>query len=128
MMKCEFEEMVGKEVTEETYKIYEQMYTALPEGITKQQFVEMLDISAIPESDSAIKRREEAAKFRQEILNEIAGLQKEVKEVTADIERYKEFIELNDDDKDYWKSEARRYREYARKLKAKIATLKWIVA
>lgn len=128
MMKCEFEEMVGKEVTEETYRIYEQMYTALPENVTKQQFVAMLDIAAIPESDSAIKRREEAEKFRQEILNEIAGLQKEVKEVNADIERYKEYMELNDMDRDFWKTEARHYREYARKLKMKIATLKWVVA
>ncbi len=128
MMKCEFEEMVGKEVTEETYRIYEQMYTALPENVTKQQFVAMLDIAAIPESDSAIKRREEAAKFRQEILDEIAGLQKEVKQITEDIARYKEYMELNDLDRDFWKAEARRYREYARELKMKIAALKWVVA
>lgn len=61
MMKYEFEEMVGKEVSVETYEIYEKMYMALPEGITKQQFVGMLNISAIPESEDAIERKRKAA-------------------------------------------------------------------
>lgn len=47
-MKCEFEKMIGKEVSTETFKIYEAMYMALPESIDKQQFVEMLKIKAIP--------------------------------------------------------------------------------
>lgn len=44
MMKHEFEALAGYEVTFEGYnKIIEPMYMAVPEGISKQEFVKMID-------------------------------------------------------------------------------------
>ena len=44
MMKDEFERLAGYEVTWEDYtNIIEPMYMALPENITKQEFVQMVD-------------------------------------------------------------------------------------
>jgi hypothetical protein len=60
MMKCEFEEMIGKEITAETYAIYEAMYSAAPETVDKKTFVSMLNIEAIPEAPEAIERRRKA--------------------------------------------------------------------
>lgn len=80
MMKCEFEQMIGKEVTVETFEMYEAMYLALPENVNKQQFVEMLNIKAIPESPEAIARRAEREKFIAEIKAKIAELKAEYDE------------------------------------------------
>lgn len=77
MMKQEFEQMVGKEVTVETFEMYEAMYMALPESVNKQQFVAMLNIAAIPESEEAIARRESAERRRKAILEEIDELKQE---------------------------------------------------
>ena len=44
MMKHEFEALAGYEVTYEDYsKIIEPMYMAIPESISKQEFVKMID-------------------------------------------------------------------------------------
>lgn len=67
---------LGKEVSYETFRIYEEMYLAAPESVTKQKFVEMLNIAAIPESEEAIARKERAAEFRKEIDEKIAELKK----------------------------------------------------
>ena len=55
MLKSEFEEMIEKQVTYDTFQMYENMYSALPENINKQQFVKMLNIDAIPEDPEAIR-------------------------------------------------------------------------
>lgn len=87
MMKCEFEQMIGKEVTVETFEMYEQMYLALPEGVSKQQFVEMLNVRAIPESPEAIARKEERAKFVAKVKAQIADLETEYELESSDWER-----------------------------------------
>jgi hypothetical protein len=44
MMREEFEQIAGYEVTWQDYtEIIEPMYMALPEGISKQEFVKMID-------------------------------------------------------------------------------------
>lgn len=63
MMKQEFEAMVGKEVTVETFEMYERMYMLTPETVSKQEFVKMLNIDAIPEDPKAIERRKERLEF-----------------------------------------------------------------
>ena len=68
MMKCEFEELIGKEVSYETFEMYESMYMALPENISKADFVNMLNIKAIPESEEAIHRRV------NNLMTEVIGL------------------------------------------------------
>lgn len=78
MLKEEFENMIGKQVTYDTFKLYENMYTALPETVNKQQFVEMLNIKAIPEDPAAIERRQEAEKMGQELRGKIQEKRKEI--------------------------------------------------
>lgn len=87
MMKSEFETMIGKEVTVETFELYQAMYNALPERINKQHFVKMLNIDAIPESPEAIARKEERAKFIAQIKQEIAELKEEYELENSEIER-----------------------------------------
>jgi len=128
MMKCEFEEMIGKEVSYETFRIYEEMYLALPENITKQQFVKMLNISAIPESEEAIERKAEAASFKQMLFDKIENLRKQVKDIERDIIRYKEYEKVNDWDSVFWKTQAKNSINYAKHLKAEIASLKMMMA
>ena len=47
------------------------MYMAAPENVSKQEFVKMLNIKAIPESEDAIKRREEAKQYREKQVQKI---------------------------------------------------------
>lgn len=78
MMKSEFEEMIGKEITAEIYAIYEAMYTAAPETVDKKTFVSMLNIEAIPEAPEAIERRKKAAEWETEQLGKIEELNHEL--------------------------------------------------
>lgn len=80
MMKCEFEEMIGKEITAETYAIYEAMYIAAPETVDKKTFVSMLNIEAIPEAPEAIERRRTADEWKQAQIEKIEELKKELYE------------------------------------------------
>lgn len=60
MMYSEFEELAGYRVSYETYtKVIEPMYMAIPENITKQQFVKMLNRKAFeykPERKPNVKK------------------------------------------------------------------------
>lgn len=69
MMKCEFEERVGKQVTEETFQLYNKMYLAT--DVDKDTFVSMLNIKAIPEDPESAARRIEREKYRESIKNAI---------------------------------------------------------
>lgn len=80
MMKEEFESMIGKEVDAEIFRMYEAMYLACPENVTKQDFVALLDISKIPESERAIKAREEARQARETARAAVRGEINELKE------------------------------------------------
>ena len=93
MMKCEFEELIGKEVSYETFEMYESMYMALPENISKADFVNMLNIKAIPESEEAIHRRMEKEQLIHDIKQQIADLKEKISYEQRNIERYTCFIE-----------------------------------
>ena len=65
MMWKEFEEIAGYEVSFETYNtVIEPMYNAIPEGITKQEFVKMLDKKAfaLPTKTQMLRKMETLAK------------------------------------------------------------------
>lgn len=67
MMHEEFETLAGYEVSHKTYHdIIEPMYMALPEGITKQQFVKMLDKKAF-----ALPTKAQMVKAMRKIAQEI---------------------------------------------------------
>lgn len=66
MMWKEFEEIAGYEVSYETYtKVIEPMYMALPENITKYDFVKMLDKKAfaLPTKAQMVKEMKKIANF-----------------------------------------------------------------
>lgn len=126
MLKEEFENMIGKQVTYDTFKLYENMYTALPETVNKQQFVAMLNIEAIPEDPEAIERRQERERFVSDIKDQIAAKKADIKYFEQENERYRSYIAMEES-----KLEARFYRNFIRgnnryieKLRAEIKELK----
>ena len=78
MMWQEFEEIAGYEVSYETYStIIEPMYMALPDGISKGQFVAMLNKKAfaLPTKAELVKEMRQLARH----LAEICGLYSDFK-------------------------------------------------
>ena len=112
MMKCEFENMIGKEVSVETFEMYNAMYLAT--DLSKQEFVELLNIKAIPESEEAIARRAQAEAFKNQIREQIATLQEE-------LDSCKCWLEFDINGKVYWTREIKRIRN-------EIKALKWVIA
>ena len=124
MMKQEFEQLIGKEVSYDTFRIYEEMYLAAPESVTKQVFVQMLNIDAIPESEEAIERKEREAERIQQIKRDIADVKEMIKDTKEDLERYKQWSK----DDEYWKSSVRIKRQQLERLQARLRELRWILA
>ena len=74
MLKQEFEQLIGKEVDYDTYDLYNKMYSALPDAITKHDFVNMINIKNIPERKEladAKKNVEEAIKDLQNRIDDL---------------------------------------------------------
>lgn len=66
MMWKEFEELAGYEVSFDTYsKVIEPMYMSLPDNVTKQEFVKMLDKKAfaLPTKAEMIRKMRKIASF-----------------------------------------------------------------
>ena len=112
MMKCEFEALVGKEVSTETFEVYNKMYLAT--DLSKEEFVGLLNIKAIPESEEAIARRAEAEAFKNQIREQIASLQEE-------LENCKAWLAFDPSEETYWKREIKRIRNEIKALKLVIA-------
>ena len=130
MMGCEFETLIGKEVSYETFKMYESMYSALPENISKVDFVNMLNIKAIPESEEAIERRKKREKFINDIKDQIAGKKADIKYFEQENERYRRYIEEEESKEDIklYRGWIRGNNSYIEKLRAEIKELKWLIA
>ena len=129
MTKSEFEFLIGKEVDNNTFAMYENMYMALPDNIDKRKFVSMLNIDAIPESEDAIRRREEKEQFISGIKDEIAGKRADIKYFERENERYR--IMLKDEDcsemKTSIKGWIRANNRYIANLRIAIKELSWVV-
>lgn len=121
MMKYEFEELIGKEITEETYSMYEKMYLALPENIDKQQFVKMLNIDAIPENPIAIERRNKRNALIEKAKSRIAEYKNDIQYCKEQIKFYKS---LDSNDYDFLKNEIKSYKKTINYYKSKIAETK----
>lgn len=130
MLKSEFEEMIGKQVTYDTFQMYENMYNALPENINKQQFVKMLNIDAIPEDPEAIERRQERERFVSDIKDQIAGKKADIKYFEQENERYRRYIEEEESKEDIklYCNWIRSNNRYIEKLRAEIKEFKWLIA
>lgn len=130
MMKCEFEEMIGKEVDYKTFEMYERMYSALPEHVNKQQFVEMLNIDNIPESTASIQRKKE----REEL---VADYKAKIKELRDDIEYeerriavYRQWlrgVNVSKEDKDTYRRSIRSCQRSINRYKATICEYRSII-
>ena len=130
MLKSEFEEMIGKQVTYDTFQMYDTMYNALPENINKQQFVDMLNIDAIPEDPEAIERKKKRKEFIDDIKNQIAGKRAEIKYFEQKNERYREYIEETES-KEYincYRNWIRGNNRHIEKLRAEIKEVKLLIA
>lgn len=130
MLKSEFEEMIGKQVTYDTFHMYENMYSALPENINKQQFVDMLNIDAIPEDPEAIERRQERERFVSDIKDQIEGKKADIKYFEQENERYRRYIteEESKEGVKLYRGWIRGNNRYIEKLRAEIKELKWLIA
>ena len=100
------------------------MYLAAPESVTKQVFVQMLNVDAIPESEEAIERKEREAERIQQIKRDIADVKEMIKDTKEDLERYKQWSK----DDEYWKSSVRIKRQQLERLQARLRELRWIIA
>lgn len=129
MMKEEFEKLIGKEVSYDTFSMYEAMYNALPENVNKQQFVEMLNINAIPESEYATKRREDSKALTEEIKQKIREEQEKINNLKKDITYYKSLIEEETDKEmiSMYKRHISYNRAEVRFCKNRIAEYRWII-
>jgi len=123
MMKYEFENLIGKEITDETYSMYEKMYLALPENIDKQQFVSMLNIDAIPENPIAIERRNKRNELIEKAKSRITDYKNDIKYYKEQINFYKS---LDSTDYDFLKNEIKYYKKMINYCKSKIAETKMI--
>lgn len=130
MLKREFEEMIGKQVTYDTFQMYESMYSALPENINKQQFIKMLNIDAIPEDPEAIERRKKREEFINDIKDQIAGKKADIKYFKQENERYRRCIEEEQSTEDVklYRNWIKGNNRYIEKLRAEIKELKWLIA
>ena len=130
MLKSEFENLIGKQVTYSTFHVYEDMYNALPDNINKQQFVDMLNIDAIPEDPEAIERRKEGERFTNDIKDQIANKRADIKYFEQENERYRRYMT-----EEASEESTRRYRSWIKinnhniaKLRAEVKELKWLIA
>lgn len=130
MMKEEFEKLIGKEVSYDTFSMYETMYSALPENVNKQRFVEMLSIDVIPEDPEAIERRKKREEFINDIKDQIAGKKAEINHLEQENERYRRYIteEESKEDIKLYRNWIRSNNRYIEKLRAEIKELKWLIA
>ena len=129
MLKSEFESLIGKEVDNNVFAMYENIYMVLPDNIDKRKFVSMLNIDAIPESEDAVRRREEKEHFISGIKDEIDKKKHDIKYFQAENERYKIMLkdkscsEMNNDIKSWIKSNNR----HIENLRIAIKELSWVV-
>ena len=115
MLKEEFENLIGKRVTGETFREYENMYMAIDRN--KREFVAMLNLDAIPEDPAAVKAREEAAETVRAQKEKIAALKQTVKDNEENAKYYLQFY--NDRPQAaYYKEAARVAREALREERA----------
>ena len=130
MLKREFEEMIGKQVTYDTFRMYENMYSAVPENINKQQFVEMLNIDAIPEDSEAIESRKKREEFINDIKDQIAAKRTDIQYTQQENERYRMYISEEDSKEEInlFLGYIRSNNRYIEKLRAEIKELKQIIS
>lgn len=126
MLKSEFEALIGKEVTPETFNIYNEMYLSLPLSFTKFDFVKMLNLDNIPESPDAVERRKKRLEFIESIKQDIEAQKAKLKELKDRLAVQKEYAsELGMDA--FIKGNIAYYKRLITETKNEIASLKFLL-
>ena len=130
MLKEEFENMIGKEVDFETYEVYNAMYSSLPENITKQDFVKMLNVDNIPESAESVKRKKEREELIQQYKDEINKYKEYIVQSKNNVERYKVYAQEADDKDEmlYYKRMVRCEKNIIEMYMSKIREIRYIIS
>lgn len=114
MLKEEFENLIGKRVTGDTFREYEKMYMSIDRD--KREFVAMLNLDAIPEDPAAVEARQARAALLQAQKDKISELKQEVKINEENAKYYMQYF--NDRPQAaYYKEAAKVAREELRKEK-----------
>lgn len=130
MLKEEFENMIGKQVTYDTFKLYENMYTALPENINKQQFVDMLNIDAIPEDPEVIERRKERERSANDIKDQIASKRDDIRYFEQENDRYRRYMteQASEESIRLYRSWIKANNRNIAQLRSEVKELRWLIA
>lgn len=130
MLKSEFENMIGKQVTYRTFHMYEDMYNALPDNINKQQFVDMLNIDAIPEDPEAIERRKERERFTNDIKDQIAIKRNDIRYFEQENERYRRYMteQASEESIRLYRSWIKANNRNIAQLRSEVKELRWLIA
>ena len=118
MMKHEFEKLAGYQVSWEDYNnILEPMYSALPDNITKEQFVEMIDRKRFSVTDKKRKMVREMRKIATYIFEHCgqASFCEEEQQLHSMIQEYEEqFLQIDprDSGAGYYVDRKHAYRGY----------------
>lgn len=128
MMWSEFEELAGYRVTFEDYtNIIEPMYLAIPETVSKIDFIKMLDR----------KRFEYIPKKSLEEIERVNELKSQIESLKEDIKWYEGRIEdmkillADETDENWikeWKGNIKNYRERIKECRIQIKGIKWVLA
>lgn len=122
MMKFEFEELVGYEVSNEDYdNIIEPMYMAV--NLSKQEFVKVIDRKRF---EVKYQKSQEQIELEESIKEEIKELKESIKWHQDKIEAYKGFYELDGDQS--WKDSIKSMRKSIREMKIRISNLRFVLA
>lgn len=122
MMKFEFEELAGYEVSNEDYNnIIEPMYMAV--NLSKQEFVKVIDRKRF---EVKHQKSQEQIELEESIKAEIKELKESIKWHQDKIEAYKGFYEFDGDQS--WKIGIMSMKKSIKEMKCRINSLKFVLA
>ena len=127
MLKSEIEALIGKEVTPETFNIYNEMYLALPLNFTKVDFVNILNIDKIPECPDAVERRAKRLEYLASIEQDIETQKATLKELKDRLALYKYYSQTLGAD-DFIKNEIAYCKRLITETKNEISSLKFLLS
>lgn len=126
MMKYEFEELAGYEVTVEDYdNIIEPMYMAT--DLSKAEFVKVVDRKRF---EVKKEKTTEQIELENNLKEELATINEDIKYYTERIDTVKGYIptETREEDIKEWKDMIKRYKEEIRILKMRKSSIKFVLA
>lgn len=124
MMHEEFVKIAGYKVSLEDYKnVIEPMYMAMPDSVSKEEFVAMLDRSRFE-----VKKTEAELRQEQEYRDRIADLTASVEDNNSQIAYYKREITFCKSKIEEYQAILRNYKEDNNGFKQEIKMLKSLLA